>query len=68
MQFLGKAPARPISTIGDTNMEKLNTKEHELTIRELDAVSGGAIFIQPPILAALAAAIAIRAVVHKLFR
>jgi hypothetical protein len=53
-------------------VEKLNSKEQELTFEELDAVSGGAIFIQPPILAVLATAAAMRAgieaVVHKILR
>jgi hypothetical protein len=52
-------------------MEKLNTKDQELTIEQLDIVSGGAMFIQPPILAVLATAVAIRAgieaVVHRIF-
>jgi hypothetical protein len=53
-------------------MENLNSKEQELTFEELDAVSGGAILIQPPYLAVLATAVAIRlgieSVVHRIFR
>jgi hypothetical protein len=71
-QPLGKAHARPISNVGETKMEKLNTEKQELNIEDLDAASGGAIFIQSPILTAVALAVAISAgiyrVLHPTFR
>jgi len=50
-------------------MEQLNTKERELTIEELDAASGGALY-QPLIVVAIATATAIKigieSLVHKI--
>jgi hypothetical protein len=50
-------------------MEKLNAEKHELTIDELDAASGGALY-QPLIVVAIATATAIRigieSLVHKI--
>ena len=46
-------------------MEKLNTEQHELTIDELDAASGGALY-QPLIVVAVVRAAAIRAAVASL--
>jgi len=51
-------------------MEKLNTKTAELTIDELDAASGGALY-QPLIVVAIVTAVRIRtaveSLVHKIF-
>ena len=52
-------------------MEKLNAEKHELTIDELDAASGGALY-QPLIVVAIATAVAIRrgieSLVHRITR
>ena len=53
-------------------MEKLNTERQELTIEQLDAVSGGAPLIQSPILTAVANAVMLSGMiyraVHTMFR
>lgn len=46
-------------------MEKLNTKEHELNLDELDAASGGALY-QPLIVVAIVNAVRIRAAIDSL--
>ncbi|CAN7717306.1 hypothetical protein LJR220_007113 [Bradyrhizobium sp. LjRoot220] len=48
-------------------MEKLNAKERELTIDELDAASGGALY-QPLSVVAIAFRVAIESLVHKIIR
>ena len=48
-------------------MEQLNTKADELTIDELDAASGGALY-QPLIVVAIAFRVAIESLVHKITR
>lgn len=48
-------------------MEKLNTEKHELTIDELDTVSGGALY-QPLIVVAIAFRVAVESLVHKIIR
>ncbi|MBR1193941.1 hypothetical protein JQ634_34760 [Bradyrhizobium sp. AUGA SZCCT0240] len=48
-------------------MEKLNAEEHELTIDELDAASGGTLY-QPLIVVAIAFRVAIESLVHKITR
>ena len=59
----------PPPTMGATKMEKLNIKKHELSLEELDTVSGGALY-QPVIVVAIATATAIKigieSLVHKL--
>jgi bacteriocin-like protein len=45
-------------------MEKLNTEKHELSIDELDAVSGGALY-QPLIVVAIAYATAVKIAVEQ---
>ena len=56
----------PPATV-ETNMEKLNTEQRELTIDELDAASGGALY-QPLIVVAIAFRVAIESLVHKITR
>lgn len=46
-------------------MEKLNTETRELTIDELDAASGGALY-QPLIVVAIVTAVRIRAAIESL--
>jgi hypothetical protein len=46
-------------------MEKLNAEKHELTIDELDAASGGALY-QPLIVVAIVQAVAIRTAIKSL--
>ena len=46
-------------------MEKLNTEKHELSIDELDAVSGGALY-QPLIVFAVATAVRIKVAVEQM--
>ena len=46
-------------------METLNTEKHELTIDELDAASGGALY-QPLIAVAIVQAVAIRTAITSL--
>jgi hypothetical protein len=46
-------------------MEKLNVEQHELTIDELDAASGGALY-QPLIVVAIVRAAAIKAAIESL--
>ncbi|MBR1209326.1 hypothetical protein [Bradyrhizobium sp. JYMT SZCCT0180] len=48
-------------------MEQLNKKADELTIDELDAASGGALY-QPLIVVAIAFRVAIESLVHKITR
>ncbi|MET3841297.1 hypothetical protein ABIE49_003375 [Bradyrhizobium sp. OAE829] len=57
----------PPPTIGETNVEKLNTEQRDLTIDELDAASGGAPY-QPLIVVAIAFRVAIESLVHKITR
>lgn len=49
----------------ETKMEKLNTETHELSIDELDAASGGALY-QPLIVVAIVYATAVKAVVSEI--
>lgn len=46
-------------------MEKLNAEKHELTIDELDAASGGALY-QPLIVVAIVSAVAIKSAIESL--
>jgi hypothetical protein len=46
-------------------MEKLNAEQHELTIDELDAASGGALY-QPLIVVAIVQTMAIRTAIKSL--
>ena len=46
-------------------MEKLNTEQRELTIDELDAASGGALY-QPLIVVAIAFRVAIESLVRQI--
>jgi hypothetical protein len=46
-------------------MEQLNAEQHELTIDELDAASGGALY-QPLIVVAIVQAVAIRTAIKSL--
>jgi len=48
----------------EIKMEKLNTEKHELSIDELDAVSGGALY-QPLIVFAVATAVRIKVAVEQ---
>lgn len=48
-----------------TKVKMLNAREHELTIDELDAASGGALY-QPLIVVAVVNAIRIRAAIESL--
>jgi hypothetical protein len=59
----------PSSDGWSDQMEKVNTEQHELSIEELDAASGGTLY-QPLIVVAIATATAIKigieSLVHKL--
>jgi hypothetical protein len=49
----------------ESKMEKLNTEKHELSIDELDAVSGGALY-QPLIVVAIVYATAVKVAVKQM--